>query len=270
MGHRHCRAQRRCSTAHRAAPQPQPAMLQHSELFAQDSATSAPGLATSAPGLATSARDSATLQQRQSKLALQRCLCAPRIRVRPAASRARMDEARMSHSHRMKNEEPPSFCKAARADEQANDNHDQHARVHRRHLRARTPRHTHAQAHTRAGPTARMHAQTRGPAPAPRRSTHAHMQTASLQARTRVRTHTDMSSWKTSEPMAITSRQLSRAKSSRSSEKSWYLPVAHRARFFRALAKAFPLLLDTLCSTDPMHAGQIKQLQQALCFMCGR
>ena len=49
-----------------------------------------------------------------------------------------------------------------------------------------------------------------------------------------------------------------------------YLSVAHRARFFRALAKAFPLLLDTLCSTDPMHAGQIKQLQQALCFMCGR
>jgi hypothetical protein len=96
------------------------------------------------------------------------------------------------------------------------------------------------------------------------------MQTASLRVRTRARTHTDMSSWKTSEPMAITSRQLSRAKSSRSSEKSWYLPVAHRARFFRALAKAFPLLLDTLCSTDPMHAGQIKQLQQALCFMCGR
>ena len=49
-----------------------------------------------------------------------------------------------------------------------------------------------------------------------------------------------------------------------------YLSVAHRARFFRALAKAFPLLLDTLCSTDPMHAGQITQLQQALCFMCGR
>jgi hypothetical protein len=82
------------------------------------------------------------------KLALRRCLCAPRIRVRPAASRARMDEARMSHSHRMKNEEPPSFCTTDGTSGRTNDSHD---------LRARTP----ALAHTHA----RTHASTRAHTP---------------------------------------------------------------------------------------------------------
>ena len=49
---------------------------------------------------------------------------------------------------------------------------------------------------------------------------------------------------------------------------SSYLSTSHRARFFRNLARAFPSLLDTLCSTDEKLKEQIAGLQRSICFMC--
>jgi hypothetical protein len=49
---------------------------------------------------------------------------------------------------------------------------------------------------------------------------------------------------------------------------SSYLSTSHRARFFRGLARTFPSLLDTLCSTDVTLKEQIANLQRSICFMC--